>query len=88
VPYIEGVGKREKEKAVNDADWTAMTARMKKPDTTAFDKWMAKVDAVLVKKCGMDNRDLPDWAYADAFEDGFTPAAAARHALKAAKDEF
>lgn len=54
----------------------------------AFEKWMAKVDAMLAKKCGLDSRDLPDWNYLDAFEDGFPPGAAAKAALKAAKDDF
>ena len=54
-------------------------------ETQQFEQWMAKVDAILVKKCGLDSRDLPDWMYFDAFEDGFSPAAAAREALKEAE---
>lgn len=53
----------------------------------SFDKWMEKVDAWLVRKCGLDNRDLPDWDYAGAFEDGWTPAAAARDAYEDAGGE-
>lgn len=49
----------------------------------SFKEWMAKVDAILIKKCGLDSRDLEDWMYADAFEDGYSPAAAARAALAA-----
>lgn len=56
-----------------------------KPDPK-FDAWMAKVDAVIEKNCGLSNRDLPDWNYLDAFEDGFSPAAAAKAAIKAAKE--
>jgi hypothetical protein len=52
-----------------------------------FEEWMAKVDAVLLKRCGLDNRDLPDWTYFDAFEDGYTPTAAAAAALRAAKED-
>lgn len=74
---------------MNDADWNAMVARMKKPAANAgFDKWMAKVDAALVKKCGLDSRDLPDWMYADAFEDGRSASSAASAALRAAKEDF
>jgi hypothetical protein len=47
-----------------------------------FTEWMAKVDAILMRKCGLDSRDLADWMYVDAFEDGYTPAAAAREALQ------
>lgn len=51
-----------------------------------FDAWMAKVNAAVVKKCGLSADDLPDWGYFDAFEDGFSPAAAANAAIKAAKE--
>jgi hypothetical protein len=52
----------------------------------SFAEWMAKVDAILVRKCGLDSRDLEDWAYADAFEDGASPAEAAREALQAMEE--
>ena len=51
-----------------------------------YDVWMAKVDAALVKLCGRDSRDLPNFGYADAFEHRCTPAAVAQKALKAAND--
>jgi hypothetical protein len=57
------------------------------PAKITFNDWMAKVDAALLRKCGLDNRDLPDWTYVDAFEDGFTPNAAAAAALRAAKED-
>ena len=50
----------------------------------SFKEWMAKVDGWLMKKCGLDSRDLDDWDYASAFEDGWKPASAARAAYKAA----
>ena len=51
-------------------------------ETSAFDAWMAKVDAYLVKKVGLESADLIDIAYMDLFEDGYTPAQAAKKALK------
>lgn len=53
---------------------------------TKFTEWMAKVDAALLKATGLDSRDLPDWDYVSAYEDGFTPSAAARAARRAAED--
>jgi len=53
-----------------------------------FEKWMAKVDEILVRKCGLDSRDLEDWMYADAFEDGQTPAQAARDAYEANNGDY
>lgn len=35
----------------------------------AFAAWMVKVDAALVSLCEMESGDLPDWNYADAFDD-------------------
>ncbi len=54
--------------------------------TQTFETWMAKVDLVLDKLCGLDSHDLPDWMYCDAFDDGMSPATAAKKALKAAKE--
>ena len=56
------------------------------PNNAAFDAWMAKVDAIIrAKTGGLDSRDLPDWAYFDAFEDGYSPGAAALAARRAAR---
>ena len=38
------------------------------------------------RKVGLTSRDLPDWMYIDAFEDGASPASAARQALQAAEE--
>ena len=54
----------------------------------SFEQWMAKVDAILMKKCGLDSRDLDDWRYADAFEEGESPAHAARDAYEAANGDY
>jgi hypothetical protein len=48
-----------------------------------FAEWMAAVDAALLKKCGMDSRDLADICYSDLYEDGGTPGGAATKAIKA-----
>jgi hypothetical protein len=34
-----------------------------------FAAWMKKMDAALEALCGMESGDLPDWNYADAFDD-------------------
>jgi hypothetical protein len=47
-----------------------------------FEEWMRQVDAAL----GMDHRDLPDYCYKDAFEDGDSPKQAARAAMRAAME--
>ena len=51
-----------------------------------FGTWKAKVDALISAKCGITSDDLPDYCYRDAFEDGATPAQAAKAAIKAAKE--
>jgi hypothetical protein len=71
---------------MDDATWNAMVARMKPAANAGFDAWMAKVDAAIARKFGVDSNDLPDWNYLDAFEDGMAPAAAAKAAIRAAKD--
>lgn len=51
-----------------------------------FTAWMAKVDAAIAKKCdGLTSSDLPDFMYCDAFEDGASPAQAAKAAIAAAE---
>jgi len=49
-----------------------------------FDEWMERVDAEIGKLTyGMiTHSDLVDWMYYDAFEDGATPAEAARDAIE------
>ena len=34
-----------------------------------FEEWMQKVNAALVDLCGLEADDLPDWMYADAYEE-------------------
>jgi hypothetical protein len=51
----------------------------------SFEQWMVKVSAAIGKKAGgLDADDLPDFCYRDAYDDGSTPAQAARAAIKAA----
>ena len=51
-----------------------------------FQQWMRKVDAIIDAITGMSADDLPDYCYADAFEDGVKPATAARRAIGAAQE--
>jgi hypothetical protein len=39
-----------------------------------FDKFMAAIDARLHREIGVGYRDLPDFAYALAYEDGMHPS--------------
>lgn len=48
---------------------------------TAFDAWMARVDAQLEARCGLTSLDLADVCYADWYEDGLPASTAARLAL-------
>jgi len=47
-----------------------VAAELNKRWEDAFAAWMEKVDDALIKLCAMGHDDLPDWCYADAFEDG------------------
>ncbi len=46
-----------------------------------FEAWMAKVDAELIRRCGFDSQDLPDYCYSDAYEDDATPSMCAAEVL-------
>lgn len=43
-----------------------------------FADWYLMVDHLVAKKIGVGIHDIGDWGYADAFEDGRTPASAAK----------
>jgi hypothetical protein len=48
-----------------------------------FTAWMKKVDAhIAAKCCGLTSDDLPDICYRDLFDDGTSPASAARKAIR------
>jgi hypothetical protein len=52
-----------------------------------YDEWMQKVDQYISAKCGgMTSGDLADFCYADAYNDGASPASAARAAIKAERE--
>jgi hypothetical protein len=51
-----------------------------------FDSWKKQVDAILIRLCGMSSDDLPDYGYANAFENGCSAAVTAKRALRAAKE--
>lgn len=53
-----------------------------------FEAWLAKVDAAIRAKTGLTLRDLDDCPYADWYEDGVSPATAAKRAIKNAGGDF
>ena len=53
---------------------------------TAFEQWLAKIDAILLSKIGLSYNDLPDCPYAQWYEDGVTAKGAASRAIKNAKE--
>lgn len=56
-------------------------------DDTRFALWMADVNDEVEKLLGLSVYDLPDCCYRDWFEDGMSPSAAARKAIRYAKAE-
>lgn len=51
-----------------------------------FKAWMKLVDVEVVKLCGVNAADLPDFAYRDAYDDGASPVETATEAVAAAQD--
>ena len=49
-----------------------------------FETWLKLVDVEVASRCGLSYMDLPDWRYADAYEDGMSAKTAARRAIRAA----
>ena len=52
---------------------------------TRFAAWLRDVDNHVANMCGLGMNDLPDVCYADWFEDGMSPRAAARKAVRSAE---
>jgi hypothetical protein len=53
-----------------------------RPTWPSFDAFMAAVDEVLVRKCGVSSADLPDCCYRDWFDGGMTAGEAADNAIE------
>jgi hypothetical protein len=51
-----------------------------------FAQWMHSVDLTIQRITGLSADDLPDYCYRDAYEDGLSPAQAARRAVRAAME--
>ena len=49
---------------------------------TRFNAWMAQVDSMVTRICGLGVHDLPDQCFADWFQDGISPREAAERALE------
>lgn len=47
-----------------------------------FETWLKKCDAICSNRIGLGIYDLEDWNWADAHEDGFTPAEAVSQFLE------
>lgn len=59
------------------------------PETTprlTWEAWMRLVDAAVARIAGLSAYDLPDYCYRDAYDDGESPTATARAAIRAARD--
>ena len=53
-----------------------------------FERFMEEVDRYIAKRLGgLNSMDLPDYCYRDAHDDGMTPSATARAAMRAAGGE-
>lgn len=52
-----------------------------------FDQWMRAVDIACKRLAGVSVYDLPEICYADLYEDDVKPQAAARKAIRVARDE-
>lgn len=50
-----------------------------------FQEFMRKVDAELIKLCGLPSDDIDDWRYAADHAEGRTPLATAKRAIRNAK---
>ncbi len=53
----------------------------KNEDGLTLAQWMRKVDAVLLRRCGMDTGDLADQCFWDAWNDCVTPEEMAQTCL-------
>lgn len=51
-----------------------------------FQTWLKYVDDACQAYCGLGYEDLPDCCYADWYENGVSPQAAAKRAIRAAKN--
>lgn len=59
----------------------------RRDEEQAFKDWMAKVDQAIGCAVGMGAEDLADICYRDMYEDGASPRAAARAAIRASGGE-
>ena len=54
-----------------------------------FDIWMNQIDKMIADKLlGLTTSDLPDMAYMDWFEDGYTPKEAVKEIFEELHDEI
>jgi hypothetical protein len=64
-----------------------MKPRVIKP-LYAWDAWMARVQAIMIARCGMGPDDLPDYCYRDAYDNKLTCEQCAKDAIRYAHTCF
>jgi len=55
---------------------------------TGFGIWMKQVNEIMDVKIGLRSDDLPDYHYADDFDEGKSPRFTAMAAIRNCKDEY
>lgn len=67
-----------------DREWLALVDRIAAPAVArkGFKAWMAKVDAILLRRVGLTTADLDDCLYDDWFAEGMAAATAAGKAYR------
>ncbi|QFG10458.1 hypothetical protein KIV65_gp09 [Mycobacterium phage Anthony] len=51
-------------------------------ETMSFEAWLARIDRSMIRQVGVGYRDIGDWAWRDAYDNGVTTLEAAREALR------
>jgi hypothetical protein len=54
----------------------------------SYDEWYALAEKACLALCGLSLSDLPDVCFMDWYEDGVSPAACAKRAIRNAGGDF
>ena len=63
---------------------TERRKKMREWNRELFEAWKKMVESTVVRITGMSTDDLPDYPYADWFQEGVKPSVAAEWAIRAA----